>query len=115
MLKIISGGNIVYADELELQNGATTKTFSVAISRDMIPISRLLAYYIRSDGEVVADSISFFVDSSAATDVRFWATPLHPLFNSSILPAPSPFYRKNILARISRSSASACLAVSSVA
>ena len=39
------------------------------MSRDMVPVARLLAFYLRTDGEVVADSLSFFVNGSTASDV----------------------------------------------
>ena len=69
LAQIISGGNIVYADELAVQNGATSKTFAVALSRDMQPTARIVAYYVRSDGEVVSDSLTFFVNGSKDREV----------------------------------------------
>ena len=44
------------------------KTFSVAMSRDMVPSARLLAYYIY-DGEVVSDCLNFFVNGTRQNTV----------------------------------------------
>ncbi|CAH1797576.1 unnamed protein product [Owenia fusiformis] len=55
---IVSMGNIVTGDILHMQS--RQKTFSVALSRDMSPSSRIVAYFIK-DGEVVVDSLQFHV------------------------------------------------------
>ena len=60
-LQIAAGGNIIVSNSLEMS--ASQKTFSVALSRDMVPSARIVAYYI-INGEVVADSLNFFVNGS---------------------------------------------------
>ena len=47
---------------------STQKTFSVALSRDMVPTARIIAYYI-INGEVVADALNFFVNGTRMNDV----------------------------------------------
>lgn len=37
------------------------KTFSISISRDMAPHARIVVYGILNDGEVLTDSIAFYV------------------------------------------------------
>lgn len=39
-----------------------SKTFSVVLSSEMVPISTIVVYYIANDGHVVADSLSFPVE-----------------------------------------------------
>ncbi|CAH1779511.1 unnamed protein product [Owenia fusiformis] len=58
---ISSKGNIVHGDVLHMSS--RQKTFSVALSRDMSPQARIVAYYIKF-GEVVTDGMNFFVDGS---------------------------------------------------
>ena len=64
---ICSKGNIVVANTLEMQS--TQKTFSVALSRDMVPSSRMVAYYILN-GEVVSDALNFHVNGSTLNPVE---------------------------------------------
>lgn len=40
-------------------NRRKTRKQKVYITRDMIPAARILVYYIRHDGEIVADAITF--------------------------------------------------------
>ena len=40
---------------------STQKTFSVALSREMVPSARILVYCLLSNGEVLADSLNFHV------------------------------------------------------
>ncbi|XP_064641488.1 CD109 antigen-like isoform X2 [Lineus longissimus] len=66
--QIVAAGRIVVADRLAMT--ARQKTFSVALSRDMIPKARVVAYYIRPDREVVADALNFFVNGTRLYDVK---------------------------------------------
>ena len=52
---MLSRGSVV------LTGSVTGSSFSVPVDSRMAPNARLVAYYVRSDGEVVADSISFDV------------------------------------------------------
>ena len=40
-----------------------------AVTANMAPVARIMAYYIRNDGEVIADSISFDVRPKFENDV----------------------------------------------
>jgi len=55
---ISAGGRILLGSQLIMN--AKQKTFAVALSREMAPSAHIVAYCIKS-GEVVADSISFFI------------------------------------------------------
>ena len=45
------------------------KTFSVALSRDMVPSAHIVAYYMH-EGEIVADSLNFFVNGTRQNPVN---------------------------------------------
>ncbi len=45
------------------------KTFSVALSREMVPNARILVYCIASDGEVLADALNFFIHGIRSNSV----------------------------------------------
>ncbi|CAH1784973.1 unnamed protein product [Owenia fusiformis] len=59
--QLVSQSNIVVSDTIAMVS--RQKTFSVALSRDMMPSSRMIVSYIKH-GEVVADSLSFFVEGT---------------------------------------------------
>ena len=40
----------------------TQNTFSLPITYEMAPKARMIAHYIRSDGEIVSDALTFNVD-----------------------------------------------------
>ena len=60
---IISASRIVFTDLLQMTS--KQKTFDVGIRREMAPSAHIVAYYIRNDGEIVADSYNFHVDTSS--------------------------------------------------
>jgi len=60
---IVSSGRIVFTDKLYLTS--KQKTFDVGITREMAPSSHIVTYYLRDDGELVADSYNFHVDASS--------------------------------------------------
>jgi len=49
-------------------DGAKQKTFDVGVSREMAPSAHILVYYVRPDGEIVADSMNFHVNTSSVTN-----------------------------------------------
>ena len=66
LLQIIAGGNIVVGNSLSLTT--KQKTFSVALSRAMAPRARIVVYAVK-DGEVLADSLNFFVEDTRLNKV----------------------------------------------
>ena len=64
--QIVAGGNIIAANQLEMTG--MQKTFSVALSRDMVPSARIVAYYMHQ-GEILADSLNFFVNGTRQNPV----------------------------------------------
>ncbi|KAI0207913.1 hypothetical protein LSAT2_007430 [Lamellibrachia satsuma] len=67
---IVAGGNIIVTDTLFMKY--RQKTFSVALSRDMVPNAKVIVSCIVNGGEVLADSLSFFVSGirNNGVDIR---------------------------------------------
>lgn len=61
---ITSAGKLIYSNILSM-DGARQKTFDVGISRRMAPSAHILVYYVRYDGEIVADTMNFHVNTSS--------------------------------------------------
>ena len=59
------------------------KTFSIGLSRDMIPEAHIVVWHIFKS-EVIADSLNFFVNGTRLNNVRTFAFS-HVLFNVSCL------------------------------
>ncbi|CAF1113861.1 unnamed protein product [Adineta steineri] len=64
---ITSAGKLIFTNILPM-DGARQKTFDVGISREMAPSAHILVYYVRYDGEIVADSMNFHIDTSSVTN-----------------------------------------------
>ena len=64
---ITSAGRLIYTNILPM-HGARQKTFDVGVSRRMAPSAHLVVYYVRYDGEIVADSMNFHVNTSSVTN-----------------------------------------------
>lgn len=64
---ITSAGRLIFTNMLPM-DGARQKTFDVGVSREMAPSAHILVYYIRYDGEIVADSMNFHVNTSSVTN-----------------------------------------------
>ena len=60
---IVSASRIIFTDVLQMNN--KQKTFDVGITKDMAPSAHIVVYFIRYDGELVADSFNFHVDTSS--------------------------------------------------
>ncbi|KAH3871691.1 hypothetical protein DPMN_034902 [Dreissena polymorpha] len=59
----MSRGNVVMAGTV------SGSTFSIHVDSKMAPNARIIAYYVRADGQVVTDSISFDVDGAFQNQV----------------------------------------------
>lgn len=57
----------------------TEITFEVAITAAMAPSARMLVYYVRSNGEIVADSVQFNVEGIFENQVAFLSLSDHNL------------------------------------
>lgn len=58
---ITAGGAIISGSTLDMESRQTT--FSLALSRDMIPQAHIVVWYIYK-GEVISDSINFFINGT---------------------------------------------------
>ncbi|XP_005101039.1 alpha-1-inhibitor 3 isoform X2 [Aplysia californica] len=66
--QIVSQSNIITGDELEMTS--KQKTFSIALSRDMVPTARIVVFFIRQPEEIVTDVLNFFVNGTGQNQVR---------------------------------------------
>ena len=64
---ITSAGRLIFTNILPM-DGAKQKTFDVGISREMAPSAHILVYYVRYDGEIVADSMNFHINTSSVSN-----------------------------------------------
>jgi len=67
-----------------LQMYSRNKLFSVALSREMAPSARIIAYFVAPDGQMVADSHNFHVNGSGLHEVGVMLPLLdmHDSFNN---------------------------------
>ncbi|XP_005101040.1 CD109 antigen [Aplysia californica] len=66
--QIMAQGNIIIGDELEMTS--RQKTFSIGLSREMVPVARIVVYYIREPEEIVTDVLNFFVNGTRHNMVK---------------------------------------------
>ncbi|CAF0729389.1 unnamed protein product [Didymodactylos carnosus] len=64
---ITSAGRLIYTDILRMDQ-SKQKSFDVGVTREMAPSAHIIVYYIRYDGEIVADSMNFHVNTSSVTN-----------------------------------------------
>ena len=64
---ITSAGKLIFTNILPM-DGNRQKTFDVGISREMASSAHILVYYVRYDGEIVADSMNFHINTSSITN-----------------------------------------------
>ena len=69
--QIVGNGNIIVGGIIEMTS--MQKTFSIALSQQMSPSARIIAYTIR-DNEIMADGINFFVNGSRVNDVSSYSS-----------------------------------------
>ncbi|XP_067660553.1 CD109 antigen-like [Haliotis asinina] len=60
--QVLSRGSIVDTGTIRGQRNCKLTSFSIPVTSKMAPNSRIIVYYVRADGELVADSVSFDVD-----------------------------------------------------
>ncbi|XP_063878059.1 thioester-containing protein 1 allele R1-like isoform X4 [Scylla paramamosain] len=72
--QVLGRGDVVFSNTLQAHKG-TTHTFRFLATRDMAPRARLLMYYVREDGEVVADSLHFSVSGAIQNEVTVNLNP----------------------------------------
>lgn len=76
MLQIVAAGNIIVSDTLQMYS--RNKLFSVALSREMAPNARIIAYFVAPDGQMVVDGLNFHVNGSRLHEV--FACPVFPVY-----------------------------------
>lgn len=61
-------GNVLFGTTLTMRS--LQKTFSLAVSREMAPAARIVVYAMK-DGEIVTDSLNFYVKDTRLLNVSF--------------------------------------------
>ncbi|KAB7494034.1 Antigen, partial [Armadillidium nasatum] len=61
--EILGRGDVIYAQTLQAHKG-TTHVFRFVATPSMAPRARLVVYYVREDGEIVADSLHFALEGA---------------------------------------------------
>lgn len=97
--QILSRGSIVHAGSVD-GNNQQSFTFSVPLTDKMAPNARIVTYYVRTDGEVVTDSISFNVAGVFQNQVAlsFDKTKAQPGENVNVRVTADPMSTVNLLA-----------------
>lgn len=67
--QIISKGQVVASGEIPMMS-SRRKTFSVPITTEMAPKARLIVHYVREDGEIVTDALTFNIDGTFKNKVN---------------------------------------------
>ncbi|KAL3843233.1 hypothetical protein ACJMK2_021177 [Sinanodonta woodiana] len=70
---ILSKSLVSFTGKVTVNQGNVAQTFNVLITSNMAPSARILAYYVKSDGEIVADGLSFTVEEifQNKVDIQF--------------------------------------------
>ncbi|XP_022321696.2 CD109 antigen-like isoform X2 [Crassostrea virginica] len=97
--QILSRGSIVHAGSVN-GNNKMSFTFSVPLTDKMAPNARIVTYYVRTDGEVVTDSISFNVAGVFQNQVSlsFDKAKAQPGENVNVRVTADPMSTVNLLA-----------------
>ncbi|XP_071544255.1 CD109 antigen-like isoform X2 [Panulirus ornatus] len=72
--EILGRGDVLFGQTLQAHQG-TTHTFRFLATSAMAPQARLVIYYVREDGELVADSLHFAVAGAIQNEVKVNLTP----------------------------------------
>ncbi|XP_053627278.1 thioester-containing protein 1 allele R1 isoform X4 [Cherax quadricarinatus] len=72
--EVIGRGDVLFADTLQAHQG-TTHIFRFMATAPMAPRARLVVYYVKDDGEIVADSLHFAVSGAIQNEVSVNLTP----------------------------------------
>ena len=66
--EIMGRGDVIFAQTLQAHKG-TTHTFRFIATASMAPRARLIVYYVKDSGEIVADSLHFAIDGAIQNQV----------------------------------------------
>lgn len=59
---VISKGNIIKSDSVSYSPSVTSSTISFSSTQDMSPSANIVAYFVREDGEIIADRLKITVN-----------------------------------------------------
>lgn len=59
---VLAKGQLVTSGEVVISGQFNEGIVQVRVSREMAPVSRFVAYYVKDDGEIVADGLNFVIE-----------------------------------------------------
>ena len=68
LFQVMSKANIILQDSIAMKS--TQTTFAIALSRDMVPESKIVVYGLLGKREIIADSLQFHVDGLIEKEVN---------------------------------------------
>jgi len=68
IFQIMSKSNVLLQNTLSMTS--SQRTFSVALSRDMVPEAKIVVHALTGSGEILADSLQFHVRGMESDKVR---------------------------------------------
>lgn len=71
--QVVGRGDVLLANTVSVRNSATMAAFRFQATASMAPKSKLIVYYVREDGELVADTVDIEIDSVLQNFVSFIA------------------------------------------
>ncbi|XP_046569082.1 CD109 antigen-like isoform X3 [Haliotis rubra] len=97
--QVLSRGTVDITDQVTV-SGQNPVHFNVPITATMAPEAHIIAYYVKTSGEVVADSLSFSVDDvfDNKVSVDFSRNDSKPHDNIDVLVSADPMSSVNVLA-----------------
>ncbi|KAK3612489.1 hypothetical protein CHS0354_024459 [Potamilus streckersoni] len=77
---ILSKSLVLLTGKVTVNQSNVAQTFNVHLTSNMVPAARILVYYVASDGEIVADGITFMVHDifQNKVDIKFSQIRLQP-------------------------------------
>ncbi|XP_064090447.1 CD109 antigen-like isoform X4 [Macrobrachium nipponense] len=72
--EVLGRGDVIFAQTLQAHKG-TTHEFRFLATSAMAPRARLVVYYVKDDGEIVADSLHFAVTGAIQNEVTVDVSP----------------------------------------
>lgn len=76
--QIFGRGKLVFAETLRATRGNSNE-LNIRATSDMSPRCRVIVYYVRDTGEIVADALDFEVEGALTNKVELWASKSNPL------------------------------------
>ncbi|CAB4017257.1 CD109 antigen-like, partial [Paramuricea clavata] len=97
---VLSKGNIIHSSFLSYSSNVTSATLKIASTRNMSPSVNIVVYFVRADGEIIADSLKVTVNGAFENmvSVKFSSEQTKPGEAVNVNVVASPFSQVGLLA-----------------